>query len=158
MTFCANYPRLTKSLTAVKLYCNLFIDCFSSQSTTFTQRKYQNNRTPKTRARSTQLLKNFTSTAVAWVYIGSALDFGTLTAIKHLDCAPSSPLPAAPDPNRPDPKPPNHAEVRSCGSLAYSEYLTSCVRATQGVISNNSLAAATRLEYQPELTGARHDL
>jgi len=47
--------------------------------------------------------------------------------IKRLDCAPSYPQPAA----HSIPEPPNHAEVRSSTTLAYSEYLVSAFQANQ---------------------------
>ncbi len=106
--------------------------------------------------------EHLTSTAVAWVYIGSALDSRPPTAIKHLDCAPSYPLPAAPDlkPSRPE-------ATQSCRG---AKLCFSCLfRVPYFLFSSKSgshirqrpstlVSAATRLEYQPGPMGASQEL
>jgi hypothetical protein len=98
VTFCANFPRLSKSRLAVKLKGNLFAISDVDQSTKFAQRNNsENNGTTATADAEHSAPELLVSTAVAWVWIRSAVTSRLMTAIKHLDCAPSFPWQAVSD-------------------------------------------------------------
>jgi len=109
VTSCANFLRLLNRISLVNHFFAFrhFADSLRNRFQSFAQRKISKHRNDPLASRGALSSKGFqtpqrllfSSPAVAWAWIGSVrlecISPRLITAIKRLDCAPTSPLPSA---------------------------------------------------------------